>query len=193
MLPLALDLARLPVAVVGRGSAARRRLALLDEAGAREVAVFSDAPDAELARAAGDRLRVHLPAHDDLAHRALLLVCDLPRPVAARLAAEGHALKLLVNVEDDIALCDFHMPAIVRRGDLVLAISTGGKSPGLARALKRWLERQFDVGWAARLQRLALRREHWRASGRNARAVSRLTRRLINRQGWLSEPPRDAA
>jgi precorrin-2 dehydrogenase/sirohydrochlorin ferrochelatase len=193
MLPLALDLARLPVVVVGRGVGARRRLALLDEAGARQVAVFSDAPDGELARAAGDRLRDRLPEHDDLADRALLLVCDLPRALAARLAAQGHALKLLVNVEDDIALCDFHMPAIVRRGDLVLAISTGGKSPGLARALKRWLERQFDVGWAERLQRLARRREHWRASGRSARAVSRLTRRLINRQGWLSEPPRDAA
>jgi len=193
MLPLALDLALLPVAVVGRGVAARRRLALLDEAGAHQVAVFSDAPDAELTRAAGDRLRHRLPGHDDLADRALLLVCDLPQPLAARLAADGHALKLLVNVEDDIALCDFHMPAIVRRGDLVLAISTGGKSPGLARALKRWLERLFDARWAERLQRLARRREHWRASGRCARAVSLLTRRLIDRQGWLSEPPRDAA
>jgi precorrin-2 dehydrogenase / sirohydrochlorin ferrochelatase len=188
MLPLALDLARLPVAVVGRGTAARRRLALLDEAGARQVAVFSDAPDAELAQAAGDRLSRRLPEQDDLAGRALLLVCDLPRPLAARLAAEGHALKLLVNVEDDIALCDFHMPAIVRRGDLVLAISTGGKSPGLARALKQWLERLFDARWVERLQRLAHRRERWRASGRSARVVSLLTRRLIDRQGWLSEP-----
>jgi precorrin-2 dehydrogenase/sirohydrochlorin ferrochelatase len=193
MLPIALDLARLPVAVVGRGAGALQRLALLDQAGARRVVVFSDAPDAVLAAAAGDRLRHRLPRHDDLAGTAVLLVCDLPRPLAVALAADGRALKLLVNVEDATALCDFHMPAIVRRGDLVLAISTGGKSPGLARALKRQLERLFDARWAARLEHLARRRRRWRASGRSAQEVSGLTQRLLDRSGWLAERQRDSA
>jgi precorrin-2 dehydrogenase/sirohydrochlorin ferrochelatase len=190
MLPIALDLARLPVALVGAGAGAVRRLALLDQAGAPEIVVFAAAPDAALEAAAGERLRRRLPGRDDLADRAVLLVCDLPRQQAARLAADGRALKLLVNVEDDTALCDFHMPAIVRRGDLVLAISTGGRSPGLARALKQGLERLLDARWAERLQRLARRRARWRAGGRSARAVSGLTRRLIDHEGWLSDERR---
>jgi precorrin-2 dehydrogenase/sirohydrochlorin ferrochelatase len=193
MLPIALDLTHLPVALVGRGAGARRRLALLDQAAARHVTVFSDAPDAALAAAAGDRLRRRLPGRDDVADSAVLLVCDLPRPRAAALAADGRALKRLVNVEDETALCDFHMPAIVRRGDLVLAISTGGKSPGLARALKQWLERLLDARWAERLQLLARRRRGWRASGHSAQEVGGLTRRLLERSGWLSDRSRDAA
>jgi precorrin-2 dehydrogenase/sirohydrochlorin ferrochelatase len=192
MLPIALDLACLPVAVVGRGAGACRRLALLDQAAARRVTVFSDAPDAALVAAAGDRLRRTLPGRDELADSAVLLVCDLPRPLAAALAAEARALQRLVNVEDDTALCDFHMPAIIRRGDLVLAISTGGKSPGLARALKQWLEGLLDARWAARLQLLAHRRGHWRTSGRSAQEVGGLTRRLLDRSGWLSAASRDA-
>jgi len=187
MLPIALDLARLPVALVGGGAGACRRLDLLDQAGAQRVTVYAELPDAALAAAAGERLQRRRPQPGDLADRAVLLVCDLPRRQAARLAADGRALKLLVNVEDETALCDFHMPAIVRRGDLVLAISTGGRSPGLARALKQWLERLLDARWAERLQHLARRRARWRAGGRSVRAVSGLTRRLIDREGWLSD------
>ena len=186
MLPIALDLGRLPVVLVGRGAAACRRLALLDRAGARRVRVFADCPEPDLARAAGDRLRRRLPARIELADAALVLVCDLPRPLAGALAADARALGRLVNVEDEIALCDVHMPAIVRRGDLVLAISTGGKSPGLARALKEWLERLLDAGWGARLEMLACRRARWRAEGHLGLQLSALTDALIARKGWLA-------
>ncbi|MEJ0069324.1 MAG: NAD(P)-dependent oxidoreductase [Pseudomonadota bacterium] len=82
-----------------------------------------------MADAATGRLHRGLPSRDALAGSAALFVCDLPRTDAAALVATARALNILVNVEDETALCDFHMPAIVRRGDLVLSISTGGKSP----------------------------------------------------------------
>jgi precorrin-2 dehydrogenase/sirohydrochlorin ferrochelatase len=100
---------------------------------------------------------------------------------------------VLANVEDQPALCDFHMPAIVRRGDLTLAISTGGNSPGLARALREWLETLLDAEWGARLQRLAQQRDRWRRAGRSMTEVGALTRRALAARGWLSERPRDAA
>jgi precorrin-2 dehydrogenase/sirohydrochlorin ferrochelatase len=53
-----------------------------------------------------------------------------------------------VNVMDDIPNCDFAAPAVVRRGDLVLAISTGGRSPALARRLREELEARFGQEWA---------------------------------------------
>ena len=193
MLPIALDLARLPVILVGRGAATCRRLSQLDQAGAGRLAVFSDRPAPALIAAAGDRLRHRLPDRGDLAAAAVLLVCDLPSADARALADAARALGLLRNVEDAIALCDFHMPAIVRRGDLVLAISTGGKSPGLARALKQWLERLLDARWGERLTALAQRRQQWRARGHTAPALGALTRRAIVRAGWLSDTDRGAA
>jgi precorrin-2 dehydrogenase/sirohydrochlorin ferrochelatase len=170
-----------------------RRLRLVDDAGAAQVTVFSDAPDGALRAAAGPRLRAGWPDAADLAGAALLLVADLPRPRAAVLAAAARAAGVLVNVEDETALCDLHVPALVRRGDLVLSISTGGRAPGLAGALKRWLERLLDDAWGARLDLLAQHRRQWRAAGHSARDVGALTRGLLAARGWLSGTKRNAA
>jgi siroheme synthase-like protein len=61
---------------------------------------------------------------------------------------EAHVRGVLVNVMDDVPHCDFAAPAVVRRGDLVLAISTGGRSPALARRLRVELSEQFGPEWA---------------------------------------------
>ena len=65
---------------------------------------------------------------------------------AIALAARDRGV--LVNVMDDVSNCDFAAPAVVRRGDLVLAISTGGRSPALARKLREELEDRFGPEWA---------------------------------------------
>jgi precorrin-2 dehydrogenase/sirohydrochlorin ferrochelatase len=191
MLPIALDEARLRIALIGRGAAAVRRLGLLDAAGARDLAVFSDEPTQALADEAGDRLRRHLPDDAALAGFAIVYISDLPR--ADALAARARAAGALVNVEDDTALCDFHSPSIVRRGDLVLAISTGGRIPGLARALRQALEQLFDGRWAERIEQLADLRRRWREDGCTPQRVGALTEQLLARRGWLPDDRRDAA
>jgi len=191
MLPLALDVARLPVAVVGRGAGALRRLALLDAAGAARVMVFADTPDDALAAVAGARLTRRLPHAAEIAGITVLFVADLPHPLAAGLAATARAAGTLVNVEDQTALCNVHVPAIVWRGDLTVAISTAGQAPGLARAMRRWLERLLDGRWGERIRVLARERRAWRVAGHAPAAVSALTRRLIETRGWL--PKNDAA
>ena len=65
---------------------------------------------------------------------------------AIALAARDRGV--LVNVMDDVSNCDFAAPAVVRRGELVLAISTGGRSPALARKLREELEDRFGAEWA---------------------------------------------
>lgn len=62
---------------------------------------------------------------------------------------------VLVNVMDDVPNCDFAAPAIVRRGDLVLAISTGGTSPAAARKVRQELERRYGSEWAETLTVIA--------------------------------------
>jgi precorrin-2 dehydrogenase/sirohydrochlorin ferrochelatase len=60
----------------------------------------------------------------------------------------GRARGVLVNVLDDMPHCDFAAPAIVRRGHLAIAISTGGRSPALARRLREELGERYGPEWA---------------------------------------------
>jgi precorrin-2 dehydrogenase/sirohydrochlorin ferrochelatase len=115
----------------------------------------------------------------------LLFVAGLERPAASALAARARAAGVLVNVEDMPEFCDFYVPAVVRRGDLALTVSTSGRAPGLARLLREWLERIFIVEWQARLEALSAARAGWRADGLKPDEVSRRTRDLVAREGWL--------
>ena len=65
----------------------------------------------------------------------------------AAIAREARARGALVNIVDDIPNCDWAAPAIVRRGDLVLAIGTGGASPAAARLIRERLEIEFGEEW----------------------------------------------
>jgi len=65
----------------------------------------------------------------------------------AAIAREGRARGALVNVVDDIPHCDWAAPAVVRRGDLVLAIGTGGVSPAVARLVRERLQAEFGTEW----------------------------------------------
>jgi precorrin-2 dehydrogenase/sirohydrochlorin ferrochelatase len=126
MIPIALDPAALPVAIAGRGALALRRFQALRAAGAGAVLLFSDLPDAELADAAGEFWRDALPKPNDLAALKVLWIVRLSDDAAADLAALARSHRVLVNVEDRPALCDFHSVAEVRRGSLLLTVSTGG-------------------------------------------------------------------
>jgi precorrin-2 dehydrogenase/sirohydrochlorin ferrochelatase len=69
-----------------------------------------------------------------------------------RVSADAAALNILCNIADRPEKCNFILPAIVQRGDLVLTVSTSGKSPALAKKLRRDLERQFGEEYAALLK-----------------------------------------
>ncbi len=166
MLPITLSEST-RVGLSGEGDALGRRAALLVEAGLKAELLSTDA----------DNLR--------LVGLKLLFVAGLDVDRAALLAARARAAGVLVNVEDEPALCDFHVPAIVRRGDLVLTVSTGGQAPGLARRLREWLEQKFGQEWQGRLKAMGEARSGWRADGVPPAEVSRRTSALIAEHGWL--------
>lgn len=185
MLPVQLDVSRLKIAVVGRGAAAARKLKFCDTSGAGQITVYSDDPGEALKIVAGDRLVTRLPENQDLAQADVVFVAGLNDALAGRIADACRALKVLVNVEDRKAFCDFHLPALVRRGDLTLTISTSGRAPGLAGSLRRHIEHLFGPEWAGRIDELADARQDWRADGADMAAVKRRTDRYIDEQGWL--------
>jgi len=167
MLPVILNPFRLRTGLVGRGAALARRAALLAESGI-EVRLLS--PDVS------DEL---------LAPLQLLFVAGLDEGEARHLAARARAFGVLVNVEDVLPLCDFHVPAIVRQGDLLLTASTGGAAPGLARALREHLAESFGPEWRERVGELAAERARYRSQGLAPTEVSRKVRALVTEKGWL--------
>lgn len=161
MLPIVLDAARLKIALVGTGARAERRLALLREGGAANVARFAQAPA-------------------DFAGFDLVYFAE-PDAAAATARAQG----ALVNVEDVAAECDFHTPAIVRRGALTLTVSTQGRAAGLSSVLARYLEKLFVPAWALRLAIVEAKRRTWRKQGHGHREIAARIETLIDQADWL--------
>jgi siroheme synthase-like protein len=130
---------------------------------------------------------------EDLAGPALAFVATDDRAVNAQVFRDARARGVWVNAADDPARCDFILPAVVRRGDLTIAIATGGASPALSRAIREELEAYFPDHYATLVQivgevRRELRRrarvpdpDEWR------RALNADLRRLV------AEGQRDAA
>tara|TARA_B100000686_G_scaffold285122_1_gene309092 strand:+ start:762 stop:1244 length:483 start_codon:yes stop_codon:yes gene_type:complete len=155
MLPIQLDTARLSFAVVGRGSAAIRKIKTLRDAGAENLTVFTDEPDPSLEDAAGDNLVNHRPGDAELAAVHLVVSASLEPEEEVALAERCRALRMLVNIEDRPPFCDVHLPAVLRRGDLTLTISTNGCAPGRAGLLRRHLERMLGPEWEGRIDEVA--------------------------------------
>jgi siroheme synthase-like protein len=129
--PVLLEVAGRRVVVIGALALAERKDVALREAGA-EVEVFANGswrPE-DL-----DGAFVCVASSEDPAERAAIARAARDRGV-------------LVNVMDDVPNCDFAAPAVVRRGDLVVAIGTGGRSPALAAKVRRELEQRFGEEWA---------------------------------------------
>jgi len=185
MLPLSLDLSRLRLALVANGAAALHRLRWLEEAGARRLAVFSAKPSPELARRCGAALVERMPDAAALAGVQLVFIAGVDEPERAALATLARGVGALVHVEDAPALSDLQAPAVLRRGDLSIAISTNGRAPGLAAELKQFLACVFGPAWRGRLDELQALRGRWRAAGAASEAIRRLTAARLARQGWL--------
>jgi precorrin-2 dehydrogenase / sirohydrochlorin ferrochelatase len=170
MLPIVLDLARCDIVLVGDGAATAKRRQLLEEAGAIRLRTYTPA---------------RLPAEADLAGARLVFIADRAMPGAVNVAARARAAGALVHIEDDPTRSDFHMPAVMRRGDLAIAISTGGASPALAVRLKQALGELFGPEWHGRTDEVAALRRRWRGAGAESDTLKRKTEELIERRRWL--------
>ncbi len=140
--PVYLDLRGRTCVVVGGGEVAARKAASLLEAGAR-VTVVSPELVGELAALAETHEIVHHARPyrtGDLAGAALAYVAVDDDAIQAGAAADAAAAGVPINVVDVPQRCTFIAPAVVRRGPIAVAISTGGASPALARRLREELE-----------------------------------------------------
>jgi siroheme synthase-like protein len=148
--PVLLELAGRRVVVAGAFAVEAGKVEGLLVAGA-EVTVIAKGPEDALARLEQDpRVTVHRRDYQGPADLtgAVLCVASAPEPgVRDAIATDARAAGVLVNVMDDVPNCDFAAPAIVRRGDLVIAIGTGGRAPALASRLRAELADRFGPEW----------------------------------------------
>lgn len=184
MIPIFVSPQTVRIALVGRGERALARLSWLREAGAAP-AVWSDQPTNAFAAAAGAGLLRGLPSSADVRKAHLIWVADLPPDLATALAASAREAGVLINVEDVKDLCDFHSPALVRRGALTLAAGTGGASPAVARAARERLEQAFPPAWGEALQSIAQARTVLRQSGASSTALAADARAQLANRGLI--------
>lgn len=159
MLPVLLNLTGRLVVVVGYGGVGRRRALAAHAAGAGLRIV-----DPDLARVA-DRLPPNAislaePYRPDHLEGAVLAFACAPPAVNARVVADARRLNILVSSASDPDTADFTLPAVVRRGPLVLAIGTSGAAPALARRLRQRWEAEFDAAYETWLGLLAEARRY---------------------------------
>jgi precorrin-2 dehydrogenase / sirohydrochlorin ferrochelatase len=140
--PVALDLRGRRCLVVGAGSVATRKIEALIDAEATVIVVAPERsrPVQALAQAGRLQLRERDFSSEDLDGVFLVIAATDRTDVNREVSNQARARGVLVNAADDPASCDFILPAIVRRGDIQIAISTGGRSPALARHLRQRLE-----------------------------------------------------
>ena len=141
--PAFIDLKNRPVLVVGGGTVAERKVETLLETGARVTVVSPEITERLLGYSRSQRItvlqRTFIPSDVD---GVLLVISATDDPTAqSEIAAIAASRNILVNTVDKPELCTFIVPAILRRGDITIAISTSGKSPSLAAELRARLDR----------------------------------------------------
>jgi uroporphyrin-III C-methyltransferase / precorrin-2 dehydrogenase / sirohydrochlorin ferrochelatase len=142
-LPVFLDLHTGPVLLVGAGDLARAKLRLLAAAGARVRWYVTDGNHDVSGLEAADVARIELARGDPLAadlNGVIAILCAGAGEIGTAMSARAKAVGLPVNVMDDLAHSTFIFPAIVDRGDVVVAVGTGGASPVLARRVRERIE-----------------------------------------------------
>ncbi len=160
--PLFLKLEGRPVLLAGAGSAAAAKLRLLGQAGAR-VTIHADQPSTDLLAAIADTGAYHAPGAIEpaaLARADLVFGATGDEAQDRAIAAQARCAGKLVNIVDRPELSDFTMPAIVDRGDIVVAVSTHGASPVLAQRVRAAIESVLPPG----LGRLAQFAQRFRAA-----------------------------
>jgi len=177
------------IVLIGNGRGALKRLEMIDEmlaigADIGELVIYADEPIAPLFNKLKGREISYLPKKDDLTNADIVFIADLDEKQSKMLYNAAKKEGALVNVEDCPQLCDFHVPAIVRRGDLLLTASTNGKSPRVASYIRKQLEETYPMQWSDLLDYIGEERKKWIAEGDNYNKLIQKTDAILDEK-WI--------
>jgi precorrin-2 dehydrogenase / sirohydrochlorin ferrochelatase len=172
--------------VVGAGTVGEPKISSLIAAGAtvRVIAPSGTSAVAEWAGTGAITWETRTFDPTDLDGVFVVIAATNSRAVNATIFQEARQRNILCNVVDDPGHCDFYYPAVVRRGELQLAISTNGQSPALAQRIRRELEIQFGPEYGEWLEELGRIRQQLFASKIDPEERRRLLHELASRAAF---------
>ena len=149
--PLFLDIIGQRCVIVGGGLVAERKIGRLLECGAAVEIVSRELIPVLAALKAAGKFRHHETDYEETLIRGAFLVIGATDngAINSRVAADARRMGIPVNIVDDPGLCNFILPSLVARGDLAIAVSTGGRSPALAKKVRQELEKIYGPEYEA--------------------------------------------
>ncbi len=186
LFPMFLKLAGKQCLVVGAGKVGEPKIGGLINTGARihVVAAGASAKVRDWADAGKIQLDLRTFSGNDLDGKFLAVVATASINMNKLIYGEAQRRGVLCNVVDVPEYCDFFYPAVVRRGDLQIAISTAGQSPSLAQKIRQQLEHQFGEGYAEWVRQLGETRRLVLASDLDEKTKWALLHSLANRKAF---------
>jgi precorrin-2 dehydrogenase / sirohydrochlorin ferrochelatase len=152
--PVFLEMKDRRCVVIGGGAVAERKVEGLVAAGANVTVISPGMTDGLKELLKQDAIR-HVAREYQASDRAgydLVFVATDNSEINAAVFSEARSLRIWVNSADDPDHCDFILPAVIRRGDLTVAVSTGGASPAVTRAIREELDEYFTADYARFIQ-----------------------------------------
>ena len=180
--PIFLNLKNKRIVVIGGGAVAERKVESLLGTGASITLISPEVTAGLDSLAKQNRIRIQrrVYAAGDCGGAALVFSATDDPDVSFQVFREATEAGALVNTADQPGLCDFIMPAVVRRGDLAIAISTGGTSPGLASQLRRRIGKIIGPEYAKLTKLLSRARPEIRRRVPDAGERKSLHYRILN-------------
>jgi precorrin-2 dehydrogenase/sirohydrochlorin ferrochelatase len=181
--PINLDIKNRRCLVVGGGAVGTRKVNTLLDCGARVTVVSPDPTPRlkELAAQGAIHLKQRPYRSDDVDQMFLVIGATDDERLNRQISNDAEQQNTLCNIADRPEVCNFILPAIVRRGDLVITISTSGNSPALAKRLRLDLEKQFGNEYADFLRLMGAVREKLLRQAHEPEAHKDLFNQLIDR------------
>ncbi|MBF0551789.1 MAG: bifunctional precorrin-2 dehydrogenase/sirohydrochlorin ferrochelatase [Deltaproteobacteria bacterium] len=159
--PMFLDLKGRRCLVVGGGQVAQRKVITLVECGAEVILIAPEVTDVLKDYVTGGRIthRIGNFTPSSLENTFMVIGATNDPTMNSRIAKEAAARGILHNIVDQPEDCSFILPSILARGDLTLAVSTAGRSPALAKKIRRQLEDQIGEEYGRFLEIMGLVRK----------------------------------
>ena len=181
--PIFLDVRHRHCLVVGGGSVGVRKAMTLLDCGAAVTVVSPRISDKLTELSQNESLIIEKRPFklSDLKDKFLVIGATDNQELNRQIHAESERLDILCNIADQPEECNFILPSIVKKGDLVIAISTSGKSPAFAKKLRKDLEKQLGNEYAAFLELMGAIRKKLLAKDHKPEVHKPLFEELINR------------
>lgn len=180
--PVNLNILNRKCLVAGGGSVGTRKVLTLLDCGAIVTVVSPDATEKLLELADNGSIRWEKRSYlaSDLDTMFLVIGATDDEVLNRQISADAEKLNMLYNIADRPEVCNFILPSIVNRGDLVISISTSGKSPAFAKKLRKELEKQFGVEYTKFLRLMGAIREKLLSEKHEPEAHKHIFERLIS-------------